>query len=229
MLRPVFRRGLVVATLFAAALPAAAQSARPQASYSPRPEQPQVGVTGHVFVPGIGLRPIIQERRPSVGFRGFRGHHGFGPYPGYFGGGFHFGNAYGFGYMPFYPTATTSPTVIVVQQMVPAPEPERVRTLEDTDSPGSVVIAGLPEDWSELRLREASRHREPPASDRLTLLALEDETILPVADYWLEEGLVFYVTATGRQGSVPLRALDWEMTARLNAERGVEFVLRSPR
>lgn len=221
-------RLLAIATLIASALPAVAQTARGQASYRYQPSPPEVGVAGHVFVPGFGLRPIIQERRPQVDFGGFRRHRGFGFHRG-FGGAFHFGNFYGFGYAPFYPATTTSPTVIIIQQAAPAPDPERVRTLDEAGSKGSVVVAGLPDDWDQVRLSEVNTHRERPAEGRLTLLALEDETILPVADYWLEDGLIFYVTATWRQGSVPLRELDWEMTTQLNAERGVDFVLRSPR
>jgi hypothetical protein len=67
-----------------------------------------------------------------------------------------------------------------------------------------------------------------PRPPHLTLLVLKDETIIPARDYWLEDGRVFYITSTGRQGSFLLRELDWEMTTELNAQRNVEFVLQSP-
>lgn len=217
----------LASVLLSAAVPALAQSRR-HATLSPSRTSPRVGVTGQVFVPGFGFRPIIQERNASVGFRHGRGFHsGFGSGFGGFFGGFRGSNAFGFGYVPFYPSYPSysqTPTVIVVQQ----PAPERVITMEVSRGydGGSIVVAGLPDNWDELNLEEAAAHRRTTTS-ALTLLALKDETLFPVTEYWLEDGLIFYVTSTGRQGSVPLRSLDWDMTAQLNAERGQEFVLRS--
>jgi len=224
---------LALGAALLAAVPAAAQN-QPRARLNPSPNRQQVGVVGHVFVPGIGLRPIIQERNTRGGFhhrRGFGSGFGFRSGFGGFFGGFSGRNAFGFGYVPFYQPYQSyqqTPTVIIVQQPAQSPASERVITMED--SRGSIVVAGLPENWEELRLTEAS-YRRPAATSTatLTLLALKDETLFPVTEYWLEDGLLFYVTSTGRQGSVPLRALDWEMSTRLNAERGVEFVLRSAR
>lgn len=219
---------LTVALL--AAIPALAQN--PRASVRPPSNTPRVGVTGHVFIPGFGTRPIIQERHTSRGFHHRRGFHGgFRSGFGGFFGGFHGRNAFGFGYVPFYQTYQQTPTVIIVQQPAQSPAPDRVILMEDSRgyAGGTVVVAGLPENWGDLNLEEAAARRTAPASSAVTLLALKDETIFPVTECWLEDGLVFYVTSTGRQGSLPLRALDWEMTSRLNAERGHEFVLRSPR
>ena len=193
----------------------------------------QVGVVGQVFVPGFGLRPIIQESNTSGGFhrvRGFRSGFGFGSGFGGFFGGFSGRQAFGFGYVPFYPSYSSysqTPTVIVVQQA--APVAERVITMDDSRGydGGSVVVAGLPDNWSELDLAEVSSHRSAAPTTALTLIALKDETLFAATEYWLEDGLIFYVTSTGRQGSVPLRSLDWDMTTRLNAERGQEFVLSS--
>lgn len=215
-----------------AALPALAQT-RPRATLSPSPSDQRVGVVGQVFVPGFGFRPIIQEQGSSSGFhhgRGFRSGSRFGFRSGFGGffGGFSGHNTFGFSYVPFYQPYQSyqqTPTVIIVQQPAQSPASERVITMED--SRGSIVVAGLPDNWDELNLEEAAVRRHAPAGSALTLLALKDETLFPVTEYWLEDGLVFYVTSTGRQGSVPLRDLDWEMTSRLNAERGQEFVLRS--
>lgn len=228
MSRARFALLLILALALVAALPALAQN-RPRASVrAPAPTQ-QVGVVGQTFVPGFGFRPIIQEQHFSGGFhhrRGFRSGSRFG-FGGFFGG-FHRRNFFGYSYVPFYqpyqPYQQT-PTVIIVQQPAQSPASERVITMED--SRGVIVVAGLPENWDELNLEEAAARRHAPAGSALTLLALKDATLFPVTEYWLEDGLVFYVTSTGRQGSVPLRSLDWEMTSRLNAERGQEFVLRS--
>ncbi len=45
----------------------------------------------------------------------------------------------------------------------------------------------------------------------------------------MEDGRIFYVSSTGRQDSVAIRDLDWEMTHRLNDQRHVPFVLRGSR
>lgn len=220
---------LVAATAILAAAPLAAQSAHNRPTVSFPPSQPQIGVVGQVFVPGFGFRPIIQERTTSQGFRGFHGHRGFGFSTGFIGGGFRFGNGFGFGYVPFYSTLNSAPTVVIVQQSVPVSDSDSARRLEDSRGGGAVVVAGLPENWDERPPAESGEHRERSLPGQLTLLAFKDDTILPVTEYWLEDGLIFYVTATGRQGSVALRNLDWDMTTQLNAERNVEFVLHSPR
>jgi hypothetical protein len=216
-----------------AAVPSLAQRPRVASVRAPAPVH-QRGVAGYEFIPGFGSRPVVQERHSFGGFhhRGFRRGFGFRSGFGGFFGGFHSGNFFGYGYLPFYPSYQPypqSPTVIIVQQPAPYPAAERVITNDDLRGygGGSVVVAGLPENWDELNLQEVSLRRTAPASAPLTLLALKDETIFPVVEHWLEDGLIFYVTSTGRQGSLPLRALDWEMTSRLNAERGVEFALRS--
>jgi hypothetical protein len=221
---------LTVSIVLLAAWPALAQN-RPRGSVRAPQSRQLVGVVGQVFVPGFGFRPVINELDASRGFhrRGFRRGKGFG-FGGFFGG-FHGRNAFGYGYIPFYqpyqPYQQT-PTVVIVQQPAQYPS-ERVITTENSRSydGGVIVTAGLPENWEELNLEEVAPRRRAPANTAVTLIALKDETLFPVTDYWLEDGLVFYVTSAGRQGSIPLRALDWETSARLNAERGVEFVLRS--
>ncbi len=56
---------------------------------------------------------------------------------------------------------------------------------------------------------------------------LKDGSIFAATDYWLEDGRLLYLSSTGAVSSVALGDLDWPMTTRLNAERGVRFVLRS--
>lgn len=222
----------ILSALLLAALPASAQNRR-SATLSPSRSDTRVGVTGQVFVPGFGFRPVINEVGSTGGFHHRRGfHHGsrfsFRSGFGGFYGGFNSGNFSGYGYVPFYQPYQSyqqTPTVIVVQQPSDTRSYDRVITLEE--SRGVIVVAGLPDNWDELNVDESAARRPAPASSALTLLALKTETLLPVTEYWLEDGLVFYVTSTGRQGSVPLRELDWEMTSQLNAERGLEFVLRS--
>jgi hypothetical protein len=64
---------------------------------------------------------------------------------------------------------------------------------------------------------------EPP----LTLLQLRDGSMYGLVDYWVEDGQLHYKTSYGGQNSIGLDRIDLEETIYLNAERGVEFVLRS--
>jgi len=90
-----------------------------------------------------------------------------------------------------------------------------------------VVAPGLPDDWPRLRVAANSYTPVQPPLPALTLLVLKDEKILAVKEYWLEDGKVFYVTSSGRQGSFAVRELDWQMTTRLNADRGLDFALEN--
>jgi hypothetical protein len=63
---------------------------------------------------------------------------------------------------------------------------------------------------------------EPP----LTLLQLRDGSMYGLVDYWVEDGQLHYKTSYGAQNSTELDRIDLEQTVRLNADRGVQFVLR---
>jgi hypothetical protein len=188
------------------------------------------------FIPGFGLQPVVHERfAPGFGFdathhtliHGNRFQHGF---HGFFGGRFHNPNfTFGFGgFFPFFPAVSSGSSVVIVQQ--PA-QPIVVPVVIDNDSfnPGGeiVVAAGLPDDWPRLRVAASSYAPQQEPLPAIILLVRKNEIIVPAVDYWLEDDLIFYVTSTGRQGSFPLRDLDWNMTTRLNAERGYEFALRT--
>ncbi|MGH9863642.1 MAG: hypothetical protein ACRD35_09500 [Candidatus Acidiferrales bacterium] len=231
-------RFILLSSLILATAWLAAQDAQAQARVRPPAMHRTPGVVGQVFVPGIGLRPVIQfqDSFPNFGL-GFDAHHFFvtrgrfgfhsGFRTGFIGGGFSHGPFSGFGFLSsFVPIATSSTTLIIV----PQPSPVQVITLEDGQAgEPSVVAAGLPDDWPRLRLAADSLPRERAPLAQLTLLVLKDQTIIPATEYWLEDGRVFYVTSTGRQDSFEVRDLDWEMTTELNAQRNVDFVLRAPR
>lgn len=222
-----------------AALPLCAQVASVRAPRAPRVGP---GVRGHVFVPGFGLRPVVRERFPVFGL-GFDAHHfsvlnrhrGLRIRGGFFGG--FRGQRFfaGGGFFPFFQTpVVSSSSVVVIPQAVPVQVPIQVPVMvpvqvnPSADSE-AVVAAGLPYNWPRLRIAADSHPRPRPAPPRLILLVLKDNTIFAVADYWLEDGHISYITSTGREGSIVLRDLDWDMTTQLNAERSVEFVLRSER
>jgi hypothetical protein len=68
-------------------------------------------------------------------------------------------------------------------------------------------------------------NRAPAAPQgRLTLLVFRDGRMYLAADYWVNKGNLDY-TSGGALHAIPLGVLDEPMTRRLNAERGVSFVL----
>lgn len=226
---------LALATAVAVvSLPALAQG-RPQAGVTPPPttgvqfSNPARSFPQRVFVPGFGLQPVIPEQFPVFG-QGFDAHHFhilhgqpfFFP-GGFIGGGFFGSNFFGGGFFPL-PLVSSSSTVVVVPQVVPVQVPVVVQEARPAEV---VVTTGLPPDWGEVHVAKPSYPVERPPLAHLTLLVLKNQTIFAVTDYWLEDGRIFYVTSTGKQDSIAVRDLDWEMTTQLNAERGVEFVLRS--
>jgi hypothetical protein len=69
---------------------------------------------------------------------------------------------------------------------------------------------------------EDSVKRELP----VTLLQLRDGSMYGLTEYWVEGDELHYFTTYGGEGSVPIERIDFEKTARLNADRDVEFVLK---
>jgi hypothetical protein len=65
-------------------------------------------------------------------------------------------------------------------------------------------------------------------SVQLTLLILKGGSAYLAKDYWLEAGQLHFLTPDGEHKPLPLARLDLEETVRLNRERNVEFVLRTP-
>jgi hypothetical protein len=55
---------------------------------------------------------------------------------------------------------------------------------------------------------------------------LKDRRGYVVNEYWFEAGHLVYVGSDGNLQVIPLDDLDLQMTAQLNWERGVPFVLR---
>ncbi len=64
-------------------------------------------------------------------------------------------------------------------------------------------------------------------SSRLTLLVFKDNSISAVTDYWVEDGVLYYPSASGSEIAVPLEQVDLGLTVQLNRERGVKFALRA--
>ena len=240
---------LLAASGFLVVQPASAQHRQSSGSFSVRPPahsfpQTNTGNPNFNFIPGFGLQPVVHERFPTPGFgfdfehdRLVRGHHrhffpgGFIPGGGFVGGSF-FGPNFGVGgFFPFFPIASSS-SVVYVQQPVPVAVPVVIEDVRDrggrSDYDDDVVVApGLPEDWPRLRVAANSYTPVQEPLPALTLLVLKNEKILAVKEYWLEDGHIFYVTSSGRQGSFAVRDLDWDMTTRLNSQRGLDFAVEN--
>lgn len=71
-----------------------------------------------------------------------------------------------------------------------------------------------------------SAFAESPSARQVTLLLFKDRTGYLACDYWLEAGVLHYVTSTGESKLLPLERLDLEETVKLNRQRNVEFVLQ---
>jgi hypothetical protein len=60
----------------------------------------------------------------------------------------------------------------------------------------------------------------------VTLLQLRDGSMYGLTDYWVENAELHYITTYGGQNSIPFERIDFDKTVKLNADRGVPFVLR---
>jgi hypothetical protein len=64
-------------------------------------------------------------------------------------------------------------------------------------------------------------------TSQLTLLALKNEIIYAVTQYWVDGDYLSYLRPSGASGDLSLDELDWARTTQLNAERGVSVTLRA--
>jgi hypothetical protein len=61
----------------------------------------------------------------------------------------------------------------------------------------------------------------------LTLLALKNEIIYAVTNYWVDGDHLSYLRPSGASGDLSLDELDWARTTQLNSERGVSVTLHT--
>ena len=181
-----------------------------------------VSLSRHTFIPGFGLVPVVRERFPVFGL-GFDAHHFRVTHRRH---GFGFGRSrfkgHRFFRTGFFPIVSSS-VVVVVEAGQSASAEE-----ESASRSAFPAVAGLPFNWNERpQVAEPGLRSQPSPLPQLTLLVLKHGSIFAATDYWLEDGRLFYLSSTGAVSSVALGGLDWPMTTRLNAERGVRFVLRS--
>ena len=66
---------------------------------------------------------------------------------------------------------------------------------------------------------------QPSATSHLTILVLRGGRVYLVSEYWVNNEDLNYTTGGGAPQALPLDVLDIPLTKRLNAERGMPFVL----
>lgn len=71
---------------------------------------------------------------------------------------------------------------------------------------------------------QSQQTRTPSSS--LTLIALRNETIYAVSNYWLDGDRLDYVLSSGNRDSCDLNAVDLTRTTQLNLERGITVTFR---
>jgi hypothetical protein len=98
-------------------------------------------------------------------------------------------------------------------------EPPSYPALADTSVSGTYVLPSPPQ-ASPAELLQAK-------SSRLTLLALKNDIIFAVTEYWLDGDHLAYLRPSGVSGDLSLDELDWPKTMQLNSERGVKVTLRN--
>ena len=64
-------------------------------------------------------------------------------------------------------------------------------------------------------------------ASQLTILALRNEIIYAVTQYWVDGDHISYLRPSGASGDLYLDELDWARTMQLNSERGVGLTLRT--
>jgi len=82
--------------------------------------------------------------------------------------------------------------------------------LREYDSYGQEVGRGV-----------SGRSELPP----IYLIAFQDHTIQAADAYWLENGVLHYITLQHEQKQIPVTSVDRELSERLNRERRVTFNL----
>jgi hypothetical protein len=102
---------------------------------------------------------------------------------------------------------SSRPGIVLVENNTPAQQP-------------TLSITG------QLQTSSFEHPAQPAAVNRRpTLMALRGGDIYLAADYWVESGNLDYIIVGGGPKVVPLASLDLTLTRRINAERGVLFML----
>ena len=78
----------------------------------------------------------------------------------------------------------------------------------------------------QVELDSSSAEEPAPASEPpLYLIALQGGTIYTSTEHWIESDALHYITRSGAHNLVSIEDVDLQLTARLNRERGLAFVI----
>ena len=157
-----------------------------------------VGGFGGGFVGRGAMRGGFNRRAFGFGSPfGFYGSFGYGYWPAY-GLGYGYWPDYSYGYWGYpYPYYPSYPQVMVLG-------PGAASSEADTSS------------------KQTETGRSAP-TEPYWLIALKDGTILLVTDYSSKDSTLSYVTRDGKEASIDLSKVDFDLTSELNRERGLEF------
>ena len=105
----------------------------------------------------------------------------------------------------------------------PAAPPAEARPAQPSDAADSSESGGSTQNAA---TNNAASVDKAKSEQPVTLLQLRDGSMYGLVDYWVEDGQLHYTTTYGGQDSLGLDRIDLEKTVQLNAERGIQFVLR---
>jgi hypothetical protein len=100
--------------------------------------------------------------------------------------------------------------------------PPSYPAMANTSANGTYVLPS-----SERALQTSPLEVHQAQTSSLTLLALKNEIIYAVTNYWVDGDHLSYLRPSGASGDLSLDELDWARTAQLNSERGVSVTLRT--
>lgn len=104
--------------------------------------------------------------------------------------------------------------------------PRLSQSAEEPGLPDSSTSAQPGNDFSNSGETVAPPANQSSAQRPVTLLQLRDGSMYGLTDYWVEGGELHYKTSYGGQNSVSFEQIDFEKTFKLNADSGLQFILR---
>lgn len=148
-------------------------------------------------------------------------------------------------YGAYYGMPQAQPNVTVVMPQQPAPSviinqysgsegPRTVASTEDASGGGLQVYEANPRRVIENEVETKPAPVSTPAAARsyvrddkpnIYLIALKDDTVRQAIGYWVEGGLLKYVTPQATISNVPLDMVDRNASSRLNSQNKLEFDL----
>jgi hypothetical protein len=112
--------------------------------------------------------------------------------------------------------AGTAPAATVNASYVSPPNPRYARTSQIPQQAAQSTQPAVQQ-----TRQQTAIPRSTVASKSLTLLALSNETIYAVTEYWLDGERLDYLLPSGTRGACNLNQLDLVRTTQLNSERGI--------